>query len=61
MCIRDRTNISSIKAVFADGVAGTITLSNNGRDLVYTAETLLLWAGGENGVWSCLLYTSRCV
>ena len=46
------TNISSIKAVFADGVAGTITLSNNGRDLVYTAETLLLWAGGENGVWS---------
>ena len=46
------TNISSIKAVFADGVAGTITLSNTGRDLVYTAETLLLWAGGENGVWS---------
>ena len=46
------TNISFIKAVFADGVAGTITLSNNGRDLVYTAETLLLWAGGENGVWS---------
>lgn len=46
------TNISSIKAVFADGVAGTITVSNNGRDLVYTAETLLLWAGGENGVWS---------
>ena len=46
------TNISSIKAVFADGVAGTITLSNNGRDLVYTAETLLLWAGGANGVWS---------
>lgn len=46
------TNISSIKATFADGVAGTITVSNNGRDLVYTAQTLLLWAGGENGVWS---------
>ena len=46
------TNISSIKATFADGVAGTITLSNNGRDLVFTAETLLLWAGGENGVWT---------
>lgn len=46
------TNISSIKAVFADGVAGTVTVSNNGRDLVFTAETLLLWAGGENGVWS---------
>lgn len=46
------TNISSIKATFADGVAGTIAVSANGRDLVYTAETLLLWAGGENGVWS---------
>ena len=46
------TNISSIKATFADGVAGTITLSDNGRDLVFTAETLLLWAGGENGVWT---------
>lgn len=46
------SNISSIRATFADGVAGTITVSSNGRDLVYTAKTLLLWAGGENGVWS---------
>lgn len=46
------SNISSIKASFADGVAGSITISDNGKDLVYTAGTLLLWEGGENGVWS---------
>lgn len=46
------SNISSIKASFADGVAGTITVSENGKDLVYTAGTLLLWAGGESGTWS---------
>lgn len=39
------SNISSIKASFADGVAGSITISDNGKDLVYTAGTLLLWEG----------------
>lgn len=46
------SNISSIKVSFADGVAGTVTVSENGKDLVYTAGTLLLWAGGESGTWS---------
>ena len=33
------SNISSIKVSFADGVAGTVTVSENGKDLVYTAGT----------------------
>ena len=33
----------------ADKEAGTLTISDNGKDLVYTAGTLLLWAGGESG------------
>ena len=33
------SNISSIKASFADGVAGSITISDNGKDLVYTAAS----------------------
>ncbi len=46
------SNISSIKVSFADGVTGTIDISEDGRDLVFTAKALLLWAGGENGAWS---------
>ena len=45
------SNITSIQASFADGVGGTISLSQNGRDLVYTEIPMLLWAGGASGAW----------
>ena len=45
------SNITSIQASFADGVGGTISLSQNGRELVYTEIPMLLWAGGASGAW----------
>lgn len=46
------SNITSINASFADGVAGTISLAGNGRELVYHEIPMLLWAGGASGIWS---------
>ena len=45
------SNITSIQASFADGVGGTISLSQNGRELIYTEIPMLLWAGGASGAW----------
>lgn len=47
------SNITSIQASFADGVGGTISLSQNGRELIYTEIPMLLWAGGAQRSLGC--------
>lgn len=44
-------NISTVVASFADGVSGIISISDDGKNLIYTAKDLLLWNGGANGNW----------
>ncbi|MFR4222488.1 MAG: hypothetical protein ACLT38_01450 [Akkermansia sp.] len=43
------SNISSIKASLLTVWREPSPFPENGKDLVYTAGTLLLWAGGESG------------
>lgn len=46
------SNISSIVASFDVGVGGIISISDDGKNLVYTAQDMLLWNGGASGNWS---------
>lgn len=46
------SNISSIVASFEVGVGGIISISDDGKNLVYTAQDMLLWNGGASGNWS---------
>lgn len=46
------SNISSVVATFADGVGGLVSVSEDGKGLVYSAKALFLWNGGESGNWN---------
>ena len=45
------SNISSVVATFADGVGGLVSVSEDGKGLVYSSRAPFLWNGGESGNW----------